>query len=39
MNFRELLPLTFISFAMGWTSEFRQPIQKLIRIVVDEYKN
>jgi hypothetical protein len=34
-----LLPLTFYSFAMGWTSVVRLPIQKLIRISDDENKN
>ena len=29
---------TVISFAMGWTSVFRLPIQKLIGIVEDENK-
>jgi len=30
---------TFISYAIGWTSGFRQPIQKPIRITDDENKN
>jgi hypothetical protein len=30
---------TFISFAMGWISVVRQPIQKPINIVDDENKN
>jgi len=33
------LPLTSISFAMGWTSVVRQPTQKPNRIVDDENKN
>jgi hypothetical protein len=30
------LHTTFISFAMGWTSEVRQPIHKPIRIIDDD---
>ncbi|HYD91538.1 MAG TPA: hypothetical protein VEA37_08655 [Flavobacterium sp.] len=33
------MPTTFISFAMGWTSVVRQPMQMLIRIVGVENKN
>ena len=30
---------TSISFAMGWTSVVRLPIQKMIRVIDDENKN
>jgi hypothetical protein len=33
------LPPTVYSFAMGWSSVVRQPIQKLDRITGDENKN
>jgi len=33
------MKVTPISFAMGWTSVFRLPIQKLVRIIDDENNN